>query len=98
MVLRTHSQSWNVLRNSRIVRQRKDSYIALRNTRIAQIPTSRGTDILDNWVLSSWRGLIESYISSNTAVDNLYIVGMYEMLLWFQVSLEGYGKVHVYTG
>ena len=48
MVLRTHAQSWNVLRNSRIVRQRKDSYIALRNTRIAQIPTSRGTYIYSN--------------------------------------------------
>ena len=46
MVLRTHAQSWNVLRNSRIVRQRKDSYIATHNTRIAQIPTSRRTYIL----------------------------------------------------
>ena len=32
-----------VLCNSIIVRQRKESYIALRNTRIAQIPTLRGT-------------------------------------------------------
>ena len=39
--LKSHAQSWNVLRNSRIVRQRKDSYIALRNARIAQIPTPR---------------------------------------------------------
>ena len=40
MLLHTHAQSWNVLRNSSIVQQRKDFYIALRNTRIAQIPTS----------------------------------------------------------
>ena len=37
------AQSWNVLHNPRIAWQSKDSYIVLHNTRIAQIPTPRGT-------------------------------------------------------
>ena len=43
--IHARAQSWNVLRNPRIARQRKDSCLALRNSRIAQIPTSHGTYI-----------------------------------------------------
>ena len=50
------AQKWNWLR---IARQSMDSYFALRNSRIAQIPGSRGTLYLQVVVLASLAQLLE---------------------------------------